>query len=1235
MENSLKTAKDLIQNIYKNYSFKDICNSLFILTNALENISSNVKGVFLYLCLLEMYDYNFCKEDKINSYCNFFDFFEKIKKYVPDFFMLEDYIPQDDWGDVYYYINEKCYKYLYGGELDNTYDFLKFFELYHCSMKGIFQKIINRNPKDDFIKFLQLQNEVINSIKKPKISKMKLADFKAPDEFFWKEFNTFLNSKLNLYDIFDSQTLDFYSVKGKIQDKIFNGRNFENAFFEGRILNSVFIKKDGKYYLMQLRRMFCVIIEIWNNIIADNISILETKENNLILKNSLFNYCDEKIPFNAHFYNNVSIINDEKEYLKTDALLICNNKLIFMILRDFKAEILADKKLKDLKNINNKIRKIKKDFTKQSAIMLSKDNVPIAIPNQNGIELEFLVISPRIDLSLDLVAFEYSPEFLFFTYTDFIRFVDEFLNAADITEKIDFLKNKEKPFLSSNSDMLGLFSTNEGEISTGYYENVKLVLGSSFGNDTRYENLKTFWKLSPKSTIFNIAPYNWQLEKWDNSPYTNMFSPKYMAFALFFKIFDTEVFVHSPAKPDIALAKPIEVFSEMIGDIFLRYDKILKNHYYFKTNKLLQISIVPKGYLEDCERKILKDNIWKIDKVNFKKNCFALQIIFDEGKYYDVLENTNDRTIQIQLFYDIINTINADFPDNTATDELFKKTELEKNKITRFKVTRYLKENCFPVVCDVVCPKEKDFIKVQNVIAKILHKNNIECGKYDLSEAKKIIDILKENLINKINEEVKQYDFYEAIKNLIKNNDANIHYYNNKERKIKISTSHEVDYKREEALKEAHEKFIRNSKNYRFLIEKFTQFHPRGTKKLDNKALGFLLALTDWLIITHGQSDIIHYNILATGIIVHENKTIETVFEKDYIEKEDMYSKIEAEERLYKKEDEDIIFTSVMDFYDDFCEAFKQDFGFNYQSIFNLLRVLSGWCSEDRTYIIANKDEIKEKTKTLIKNFSKEEENELSKIIDFLTLEQEDITKVIDKNNNKKKFQCKDIPLDEFNLRFCRYTLKPLIKYNNSYIWGPYSAEMTSRVFTGHLFNTKMPHGGLEGKASEILARIKNIHEKELVQNTYKIVKKYTKFADKEVEFHKRDKEGKHLEELGDYDVLAYLENINTLLNIECKHHIPAYSVKDARKYLDKIYEPDKNNKSAVDRVSNREAYIKKNYQAALKILNVKNIKKPKVISLYVTKIGNFYIKFPNKNTNIKFLAVDELNEYISSLLSV
>jgi len=53
---------------------------------------------------------------------------------------------------------------------------------------------------------------------------------------------------------------------------------------------------------------------------------------------------------------------------------------------------------------------------------------------------------------------------------------------------------------------------------------------------------------------------------------------------------------------------------------------------------------------------------------------------------------------------------------------------------------------------------------------------------------------------------------------------------------------------------------------------------------------------------------------------------------------------------------------------------------------------------------------------------------------------------------------------------------------------------------------------------------------------------------------HRVDKAGNHPKDLGDYDVLAFYPQANTILNIECKNILPVYCIKDAKTLRETIF---------------------------------------------------------------------------------
>src|SRR5262249_9657293 len=81
------------------YSFDDLARAFFALSLWLPNISSPIKLLYLY-ALLESVAPLLPSENRLNMYADIEDFCETIFKLLPSFPMLEDYVPDADWGEI-------------------------------------------------------------------------------------------------------------------------------------------------------------------------------------------------------------------------------------------------------------------------------------------------------------------------------------------------------------------------------------------------------------------------------------------------------------------------------------------------------------------------------------------------------------------------------------------------------------------------------------------------------------------------------------------------------------------------------------------------------------------------------------------------------------------------------------------------------------------------------------------------------------------------------------------------------------------------------------------------------------------------------------------------------------------------------------------------------------------------------------------------------------------------------
>jgi len=490
-------------------------------------------------------------------------------------------------------------------------------------------------------------------------------------------------------------------------------------------------------------------------------------------------------------------------------------------------------------------------------------------------------------------------------------------------------------------------------------------------------------------------------------------------------------------------------------------------------------------------------------------------------------------------------------------------------------------------------------------------------------------------MVNHIDQEILKYSYEGNIGYLITRIDALIDNSVREEMILRESIKHEVDFIREEHFSKSNSDFTIQHKNYRYLLEKFVQIKPNGTKLLNGKTFRYLIAFVDKIREAYEASDILNYELFSLGLVIDEDFVINVKSKIDLDEMQRQYGQEEARITLGlagTESDRVSPTIPIVEYLNNLDLQFKKDFGFGIKNMVNLLQIMSLWpiyCKNvvESTYYTAETKEITEVASEVITGF---DSSETERILDFLTLKSEKMLTII----GSSKFT-DDLPIWEHQKRPYRYLIRPLIVLDKKYLWGPYSTDRSGKIWASILTNGSLPANLVAPNVNKLLAKYQEDIEKNMEVKTLEIVKRFTKFADKVN--YSRDT---HPQALGDYDVLAYLPELNLLLNIECKDIIGAFCPKDTRRLRDKIFrlefEKDKKvkNPGNLIKVENREGYLKESISVFREKLNWPIKDNAQIFSFYITRIDYWWTKFPPRKTTVKFIRIDFLNDYIRNLES-
>ena len=128
--NYTKLQDDLVLFL-KQYSPVDIVIAINTIELWPPNISSLVKQSILVNAFLSIKENDFKYNKAINNYDEFCKFSSYLINLLPTFPMLEDFVPEIDWGEVKVNVDNQYFNIFYGGCIERVPDFLQSFLIIH------------------------------------------------------------------------------------------------------------------------------------------------------------------------------------------------------------------------------------------------------------------------------------------------------------------------------------------------------------------------------------------------------------------------------------------------------------------------------------------------------------------------------------------------------------------------------------------------------------------------------------------------------------------------------------------------------------------------------------------------------------------------------------------------------------------------------------------------------------------------------------------------------------------------------------------------------------------------------------------------------------------------------------------------------------------------------------------------------------------------------------------------
>lgn len=1245
-EDPLGQAATNVRALLSKYSPEDVAISLFVLNTWLPNIASQVKQLWVSLAFLSMRPEEFKQTSKIEDYAGFRSFAEALLGIVPEFPTVEDYVPEPDWGQIRYPLDDHRYRLLYGCELSNLYDRVDMFQLLLKPFDSQFQALTGRSPISELDMALALQDELISAITtQPEESQLQIkpGDFSVPLQEFWAEAGTFCR-RMDEEELLTKEFLEAHSLRlGTLPTTSALHEGLDAALF-GCGLPQFILSQGDRHFLLLPRRILVGLCDTWGLLLKTLEPKLskDSAEQERKIAGSFLGYVRARFKKRDAFPFASTVVSEKKVHdLVFPVVFQSKDKLVLIYLLPPATD--AAKTSERLDDLAPKFREAIECLRKappRLALRGSGELVEFRNPSQSAtLEPCLLIVLPQLITETLPIGFNEELPGELLSLDSLLAILDELDECDMLADFLEYWKTASglgMPGVLSALDHFGAFKDSHGVLLGGATTPNLVLLDPNWGSRFRYESLRRFWSLFPPG--LSGEPRSWQVMK--EGPRTiRLVGRTFFSTALVSTVGDTTAFITGPVdRMPREHALLANFLMECTEDYLSRFAELLKAHPALIGRRELVVIFFPRSLLTTPEFKHIAHldpgkDIWRADVGVPQPGSLGVRIGFNEEVVSDTFREVQDRTHEVGLIRAILDQL-ATVRDDGSTKAMVAAIEASKNEKPRFMLFESTKPAAFPDGIQPLVPSPTHFKTARKRLAEIARLKGIAPGRYDFAQAKEKLHSLRSGLVGEIDRRIGALAFSRALLFLIQNADALTHNQERERLMIEGSLKHEVEYDRSARFSKSEHAYTSMHRNYRYLIEKLVQLQPVGQQDLREDELLHLLGIVDWLHVVQGASDAVHYEIAPTGLAIDEDFIPDVEFEPDSEAKQEEFSKDTAQVQLGlmgNHEDRHESPRSVQDRTNGLDEAFLKDVGFKFTSLVSTLSVLSHWPvhnegAAERPFYSATKDEIEQVAARAIKDLNKAE---VLPILDFLELRQAEVTSIL-----KQAQPCADIPIWEHKKRPWRYTLRPLIRSEGNYFWGPHSARLAGKIWARTASTGMLPVDIGKAAIEEFLRQQKDLLDKAVETKTLEIVKRFTPHTRRGAKLHSLDRSGGHPTDLGDYDVLAYYPEAHAILNAECKNLQNVYCLKDAKTLRETIFGEPGKDEGHFRQIDRRQQYLSKSWPRIAQALSwpLASSEPPRVIPLYVTPMMYWWTKYPPRKVETTFVRLEMLGAMLQTL---
>jgi hypothetical protein len=1176
------------------------------------NAASPVKHILAWVILVQL---EHVSEDRqhINTYEEFKSFAEDLIAAYPDLPMLEDFVPETDWGKVRVPLHDEFVPMFYGSCIERTPDFVEAFRITHAG---------NEQALADMNLAIAIQSHVIRSI--PELANQSDPDvtrghIEVPPSEFWVSCRaTLLNAQTELKDWRESSSGRLDTRIGKYKAPL-DYFSFGDAIMQGLALPFVGILFDDRWVPINVRNAPANTIDAW----AD-----PAKAVGYATHWSLARFF--RMRFRHGMPGPLHIWVDDKKFDLPISCVISGTRLWLFSCCSHATVTEAEQQAQQLLSAMKPGRNL--GFKLVNGLLLpivkadgqspsTKDVNLILVLTLSGTAFGFLD-APKKPIRLlslaDLI-----------TIFDAIKDLDElerFWKFADSLDKDKVLN----PLSRAPADLFASFRDFNEVLVEGALAPGLITLDPSWGTNWRYKNLSAFW--SDASRYFPDGSIGWLVNKIE-SGVIEMHSRHDDSLAYSVEVGGCTVQIVISIDRSLTLPENrlLDLFAQALSDCLQQCRELVTNLALFeRRHVIIQCEIDHAHRLDDSKTPDtgLPDSpiVTLCSKVSDSPLRLRLSVNVEA-----VQIGLNEATTAAFEIESLIETLIAvhHFCGWQVAENVLARVRTTATRLARYHLTVVQESVDIPEYVDPIIPTQTDYKLARQHLAVSMRKLGFVPGRYELKEAKERIDAGREHLRRHIDRLIVKHDSNELARNFLEQHEALVISERRRVTRTRLSLKHEVDYDRHEAVAKANKEFLGNARHYRFLLEKILSSPQRtGREPVDASLLRSLVGLVDWYMVLAGASDTLHFGVDVGGIEIDDSYLAQVFYSPDSEVRQAAFEREYAQWKLgIGIIASDAVEGNLAQELDspELQRAFRQDVGFELRHLLQSLIVLSQpvrheLATELALSYTASSQAIREAIFSSIDGVSSVE---CEAIVKFLTLSAADIRRLPGRDGDET-----EVPFWEHTKRLHRYTIRPLVPEGEMLRWGAEGSNRALQIWKKSVVDGYLPADFPWPDVELEVRRIKAHIEKKLELKTEEICRRFTPYVIQGVNFfHRFPKES--LSDVGDFDVLAYWPVTNTLVTLECKYNKPAYCVKDSKRLRDNIFgESETDRKGQFSRIFRRREFVTENRSRMLELLKWPTIPaiKERNVEMYVGRDVHWWMIHPPYPVPTEFVRVDSLD---------